>query len=234
MPYMAMSCESLLTISLAVIGTIIVLYAQAKINNAYSKYKKINNKKNITGQEVARKILDSNGLDNVHVVEVSGTLTDHYDPSRKVVRLSKDIFNGNSLAALSVAAHECGHAIQDKEGYGYMRIRSMLVPVVNFISYAGYFVLIITLIAGMTGYLIYGLLLVLASLLFQIVTLPVEFDASKRAKNQVLALGLIDNNEKQGVHSVLNAAAMTYVASVISAIINLIRLILMYGNRNKD
>ena len=114
-----------------------------------------------------------------------------------------------------------------------MRIRSTLVPIVNFISYAGYFVMIISLIAGMTGYFIYGILLVLATLIFQLVTLPVEFDASKRAKEQIISLGLIDSNEEKGVHAVLSAAAMTYVASVLSSIINLIRLVLMYNN-NRD
>lgn len=233
MSYTTLGYETLFTALLSIIGLIIVLIAQARINSAYAKYKKVGNNKTITGQEVARKILDSNNLENVHVVKVNGTLTDHYDPSRKVVRLSNEIFDGESIAALSVAAHECGHAIQDKIGYKFMRIRSTLVPIVNFISYAGYFVMIISLIAGMTGYFIYGILLVLATLIFQLVTLPVEFDASKRAKEQIISLGLIDSNEEKGVHAVLSAAAMTYVASVLSSIINLIRLVLMYNN-NRD
>jgi len=233
MSYTTLGYETLFTAILSIIGLIIVLIAQARINSAYAKYKKVGNNKTITGQEVARKILDSNNLENVHVVKVNGTLTDHYDPSRKVVRLSNEIFDGESIAALSVAAHECGHAIQDKIGYKFMRIRSTLVPIVNFISYAGYFVMIISLIAGMTGYFIYGILLVLATLIFQLVTLPVEFDASKRAKEQIISLGLIDSNEEKGVHAVLSAAAMTYVASVLSSIINLIRLVLMYNN-NRD
>ena len=126
--------ENIITIMLSVIGFVIVLAAQSFISSSYNKYKKVSNNKNISGSEVARIILDKNGLNDIHVVEVSGELTDHYDPTRKVVRLSSSIFHGNSIAAMAVAAHECGHAIQDKENYTFMRIRSSLVPVVNFVS----------------------------------------------------------------------------------------------------
>ena len=135
----------------AIIGFVIVLFSQISISSNYNKYKRIRNNKKISGQEVARMILDKNGLTDVHVVSVNGNLTDHYDPTRKVVRLSNEIFDGTSIAALSVAAHECGHAIQDKENYTFMRIRSALVPFVNFVTYLGYFSLIISLIAGITG-----------------------------------------------------------------------------------
>jgi len=227
--------ETSLTLFLALIGFIIVLFAQAKIKTSYSKYKKVACNIGISGCEVARKILDANGLSNVHIIEISGELSDHYDPTRKVVRLSSNIFHGTSIASISVAAHECGHAIQDKENYLFMRIRSMLVPVVNFISYIGYFATIVSLLSGMMGHLIISILILLATLLFQLVTLPVEFDASRRAKEQIELLGLADTNELRGVKSVLSAAAMTYVASLLSTLLNLLRLILMFiGRRDND
>lgn len=224
--------DSIITIFLAIVGSIIVIAAQLKINASYSKYKGISNNKKLSGQEVARMILDSNNLDNIHIVEVSGTLTDHYDPNRKVIRLSKDIFNGESIAALSVAAHECGHAIQDKENYNFMRIRTMLVPIVNFVSYSGYLVILISLIAGMTSYVIYGILLLIATILFQLITLPVEIDASKRAHSELIKLNIINSDEEEGVKNVLTSAAMTYLASLISSILNLLRLILIYRDRD--
>ena len=229
---MTLGYENFITIILAVIGFIIVIIAQLKINSAYSKNKVIPSIKNITGQEVARLILDKNGLSNVHVVETKGTLTDHYDPNRKVVRLSTEIFHGTSIASISVAAHECGHAIQDKENYGFMRIRSSLVPFVNLVSYLGYFSIIISLLVGITGYLFIGILILLATILFQLVTLPVEFDASKRAGEELEKLQIVNSIEKENVKNMLGAAAMTYVASLISSILNLIRLILMFQDRD--
>ena len=233
MNYITLGYENLLTISLAILGTIIVLLAQIKIKVSYAKNKIIQNKKNLTGFDAARMILDNHGLENVHIVEVNGELTDHYDPTRKVVRLSKEIFHGPSIASVSIAAHECGHAIQDQENYSFMRIRSSLVPIVNFISGSGFLVILISLIAGITGYLMYGILMVLASLIFQLVTLPVEFDASNRALKQLIQLNIVDEKELDNSKEVLSAAAMTYVASVLSSFLSLIRLILMYKD-NKD
>lgn len=229
---MTLGYENILTIGLAVVGFIIVLVAQIGINASYKKYKQVASKKGITGQEIARMILDKNGLEKVHVVETKGELSDHYDPTRKVVRLSADIFHGTSVASLSVAAHECGHAIQDKENYGFMRIRSALVPFVNFISYLGYFSIIVSLLAGVTGYLMVGIIILLATILFQLVTLPVEFNASARAKVQLEELQVVNDEEQEGVKKMLLAAAMTYVASVISSVINLLRLIIMLRGRD--
>lgn len=234
MPYMTIGYENLFTIFLGIIGFVITIWAQIRVNSAYSKYRTIANKKDLTGCEVARIILDKHGLNNIHIVEVSGNLSDHYDPSRKVVRLSRDIFHGNTIAAISVAAHECGHAIQDKENYSFMKIRSGLVPFVNLVSYLGYFVLIISAFAGMTGYLMVGIIMILATLIFQLVTLPVEFDASKRAKIELNELNLVTNGEDESVKDMLNAAAMTYVASVLSSILSLLRLIIMFSNNDKD
>lgn len=224
--------ENILTLTLFIIGFIIVLYAQIKINSTYGKYKNIKLNKNISGQEVARMILDSNGMNDIHVVETQGELTDHYDPRRKVVRLSKQIFHDNAIASVAVAAHEVGHAIQDKEDYIFMKIRSILVPVVNFITYIGYIVAFISLLAGITGYLKVSIIIILAALLFQLVTLPVEFDASKRGREQLVKLGIIDGSEEKGVKKMLDAAAFTYVASFISSLLNLLRLIIMLRDRD--
>ena len=186
----------------------------------------------MTGKDVARKILDSNNLADVKVKEVSGELTDHYDPRIKTVNLSSNIFNGTSIASISVAAHECGHAIQDKVGYTFMRIRAMLVPVVRLVSYLGYFSIVISLFAGITGYLKVGIIIEFATLLFHLVTLPVEFNASSRAKKELVRLHLIEDNEYNGVDSMLSAAANTYVASLLSNLLNLFRLLLILKNRD--
>lgn len=224
--------DTIFTYLIAIIGFIVVAVAQTMINNAYRKYKSLNAECRLTGQEVARKILDSNGLKDVHVVMTKGELTDHYDPSRKVVRLSRPIFDGTSIASISVAAHECGHAIQDKEGYTFMKIRSFLVPVVNFVTYAGYFVTIFALFAGIMMYLKFGIIMLVATLVFQLVTLPVEFDASKRAKKQLAELGITTEYEGEQVSDMLKAAAMTYVASLLNTVLNLLRLILLTRNRD--
>ena len=224
--------ETVVTLMLSILGFGIVIFAQFRIQSSYSKYKKVGNMKEMSGCEVARTILDANGLDDIHVVEVSGELSDHYDPKRKVVRLSHDIFHGTSIASMSVAAHECGHAIQDKENYSFMRIRSTLVPIVNLISYIGYFVSIFGFLVGIMGYLKMGIFVLLATILFQLVTLPVEFDASKRAKVEMEKLSLASSSELDGVSSMLGAAAMTYVASLISSLMNLLRLIIMFRDRD--
>lgn len=233
MDYMLMGSENIITIFIAIIGFIIVLWAQMKIKSSYNKYKNIRNDNNLSGVEVARKILDANDLSEIYVVKVSGELTDHYDPKRKVIRLSKDIFDGTSIAAVSVAAHEVGHAIQDKEGYSFMRIRSFLVPVVNFVTYIGYFVSIVSIFAGITSYIKVGIFMILAALLFQLITLPVEFNASNRAKQQLKNLSLINDLEINEVEEMLLSAAMTYVASFISSILNLLRLIIMLKDDDK-
>ena len=222
--------DNLLTISLMFLAIVVVIYAQAKITGAYNKFRKVQSKGNLSGQEVARKILDSNGLKDIYVVETRGELTDHYDPSRKVVRLSHEVFHGTSIASISVAAHECGHAIQDKVGYTMMRVRSALVPFVNLVSYLGYFGIIIAIFAGITGYLKISILVLCATLLFQLVTLPVEFDASKRALEELKKLSLVEDNEREQAREMLKAAALTYVAGLISTILNILRLLIMVNN----
>ena len=186
----------------------------------------------LSGQEVARKILDANGLESIYIVQIGGELTDHYDPGRNVIRLSSRVFQDDSIASLAVAAHECGHAIQKKEGYLFYRLRSALVPIVNLVSYLGYFVLIISLFAGITTYLLLGMIMLLATLVFQLVTLPVELDASKRGMEQIQKLSLIEDTEMNSVSQRLKAAAMTYVASLISTVLNLLRLLIMINRRD--
>ncbi len=217
---------------LLILGIIAIpLIAQVGISTNYSKYKKLENAKKLSGFEVARKILDKNGLEDMHIVEVRGNLTDHYDPSRKVVRLSSEIFHGETIAAAAVAAHECGHAIQDKQGYLYMRIRSIIFPVVHLANYFGYIVLFIGLLTEAFNMFALGIGLVGTGLVFQLVTLPVEFNASSRAKKELEKLKLVSKSDAIGVDKMLTSAAMTYVAGVLSSILELLRLILIFTNR---
>ena len=217
---------------LTLIALVITLGAQFFISSTYSKYKKVKNKKELSGSEAARMILDKNGLEDVYVVETKGHLTDHYDPSRKVIRLSTEVFHNESIASVAVAAHECGHALQDKQGYTFMRIRSFLVPFVNIASYVGYFAIMIGVIASMHNLVWLGILMEVVILIFQIVTLPVEFDASRRALEEVDKLELLNKGELDSGRKVLTSAAMTYVASVLTAILELLRLILVYTDRD--
>lgn len=219
---------------LLIIALAITLGSQAYIKSTYSKYSKVKNTSKLTGQEAARKILDNNGLTNVAVVEVPGTLTDHYDPRKKQVALSTSNYKECTISAISVAAHECGHAIQDKENYTFMRIRSSLVPIVNLTSYAGYFAMILGAILGALNVLYIGIIAEVAILVFQIVTLPVEFDASRRALKEAEKHTILNKNELKQGKTVLISAALTYVASVATAIIELLRLIIIYGNRRED
>ena len=219
---------------LPLIGLIITMLAQAYVNSNYNKYKNSGLSKKISGAEVARKILDQNGLQNIKIKEVSGKLTDHYDPKKQEVSLSHDIYYGDTIAAASVAAHECGHAIQHKEGYTYLKIRTAIVPFVNFSTKIGYIVVIIGLIFGFLNIAVLGLLLLLAMLFFQLITLPVEFDASKRAKYNLKTMQLISNNEIDDVSKMLNAAALTYVASLLTTLLQILRLALIVLGRRDD
>lgn len=216
---------------LPILGLIITGIAQLFIKINYSKYKKVNAKSAKRGALVAREILDKHGLRNIKVVETSGDLTDHYDPTAKVIRLSTDIYAGTSIASVSVAAHECGHAIQDKVGYIPMRIRSKLVPVVNISTKVGYFVVMIGLLAGVLNLAVIGLILLMSMLLFQLVTLPVEFDASRRGKKELRSLNILDSREQKGAAKMLRAAAFTYVASVLSTLFQILRLALIVNSR---
>ena len=232
MPYS--NTSSIIYYAIPLLALIITSLAQFFITTNYSKYKKVATKSHKKGYQVAREILDKHGLKNVQVEEVSGNLTDHYDPTKKIVRLSEDIYSGSSIAAVSVAAHECGHAIQDKVSYTPMRIRSSLVPIVNFSTKIGYLVIVIGCILGALKLAIVGLILLLTMLAFQLITLPVEFDASRRGKKELAQLNILDSQEQKGSAKMLRAAAFTYVASVLSTLLEILRFALMIFSRNND
>lgn len=217
---------------LIVLSLSITIGAQISVKSSYNRYKKTLNSKNLTGFDVARKILDKNGLENIIILETQGELTDHYDPSKKVIKLSSDIYNNTSIASCAVAAHECGHAIQDKVGYTPMRIRSKLVPTVNLCTKLGYLAIVIGAIFSYTLIEI-GIILLLSMLVFQLITLPVEFNASKRALIEIEKLNLIKIEEKKYAKKMLTAAAFTYVASVFTTMIQILRIALMYTNRRR-
>lgn len=210
-----------LFILLILVPLIVGLWAQMKVKGAYSKYVQIPSRGRITGREAAAAVMESAGIFDVEIVPCHGTLTDHYDPTHKRLALSQDNYNGTSLAALGVAAHEAGHAIQHKEAYAPLNLRMALVPVTTFASQLLpiYFMGTLFLFGSGSGlFITIGIFAYLVLTVFQLVTLPVEFDASKRAKAQLVGLGIIDRDELEGVNKTLDAAAYTYVAAFISSL----------------
>lgn len=201
------------------------LISQLYITVTYKKTSNIKFRSDTTGYDVARNILDKNGLNNILVVETNGTLTDHYDPTRKVIKLSKDIYHGNSVASASVAAHEVGHAIQDKEGYTFLKIRHAIFPVVSFLDRISYIVIFLGFLLEYMNLVYFGIFAVGAGVLFQIITLPVEINASKRAIKELKSLNLTTDRTENLSKNMLTAAALTYVASTLAEILQLIRLI---------
>lgn len=210
---------------------IIPLLAQLKIQSSYNRYKRVENNKKKSGFEVAREILDKNGLEDIYIVEIKGELTDHYDPTKKVVRLSTDIFHGETIAAAAVAAHECGHAIQDKESYTFLKIRSAIYPVVNVATSISYYIILLGFLMQAFQLVYLGIALTCCGLLFQVVTLPVEFDASRRALEKLQDYKIVDSSEFAGAEEVLTAAALTYVAGVLASMLQIFRLILAAKDR---
>ncbi|MCT8138914.1 zinc metallopeptidase [Anaerobacillus sp. CMMVII] len=214
---------------------LIPLWAQMKVKSAYKKYSKVPASSGMTGAQVARKILDDNGLYNVTVEPIQGKLTDHYDPRAKAVRLSEENYYGHSVAGAAVAAHEVGHAMQDAEEYAFLRFRHALVPVANFGSNSAIFIILAGILMQMSGLLLLGIIFMAGAVLFQLVTLPVEFNASSRAMEQIVSVGVIRNNEERETKKVLDAAALTYVAAALVAVMELLRFVLMYvGMRSDD
>ncbi len=207
------------------------LMAQIGVKNNYSKYTKIKNGLGMNGYEVATKILEMNNLSNVKVGKTGGLLSDHYNPTNKTVNLSSEIYEGQSIAAIAVAAHEVGHAIQDKELYQPMVVRAKLVPVVNFASRASSIILVIGFILELGGLIDLAILLLCVSLLFQLITLPVEFNASERAKEQLKKCGFIQDSDTKGVSKMLKAAAYTYVATFLASALQVIRLVMATRDR---
>ncbi|WP_449536728.1 zinc metallopeptidase [Ferdinandcohnia sp. Marseille-Q9671] len=213
---------------------IIPLYAQMKVKSAYKKYSQVPASSGMTGAEVARRILDQNGLYDVRVEETPGLLSDHYDPRSKTVRLSTNNYYGNSVAGAAVAAHEVGHAIQDQQNYAFLRFRHALVPVANIGSNFSWILIIAGMIFTIPSLMLYGIIFMAAAVLFQLVTLPVEFNASSRAMNEIVSAGVIRNDEERETKKVLNAAALTYVAAAAVAVLELLRLILMYTGMTRS
>lgn len=212
----------------------LTLVAQFAVKGRFKKWTKVNASSGMTGRDVARRILDENGLHNVAVEPVQGSLTDHYDPISRTVRLSEPVYYENSISAVSVAAHECGHAIQHKEAYGALVLRHKMFPVTSFASNIAPFLLLGGLLLGQLQLFGLGILLYSAAVAFQLVTLPVEFNASSRAKNIMVQMGIIRNLEERGVSQVLNAAALTYVAAALYAVLELLRFIVLFFTANED
>ena len=210
------------------------LYAQTKVSSTFNKYKNVYNRRGLTSQEVARRILDENGLTNVTIEHISGNLTDHFDPSVNVVRLSDSVYNSNSVAAIGVAAHEVGHAIQHATEYSPIKIRNAILPIVNIGSNLATPIVIAGLIFSFQPLISIGIFLFTFIVFFQAITLPVEFNASSRALQTLESFNILDVDELQQSKSVLRAAAMTYVAALLSALLSLVRLLIISNGRRRD
>jgi len=221
------------TYVLVLIGAVLSIIASARVNSTFNKYARVRSMSGMTGAQTAEAILRSKGIYDVSVEHIRGNLTDHYDPSKKVVRLSDSVYNATSVAAIGVAAHECGHVIQHHEGYAPLNIRTALVPAANIGSRLGIPIVILGLILGSNSILInIGIWVFSLAVLFQIVTLPVEFDASKRALVCIEQYGIVTSDERAKSAKVLKAAAYTYVAAAAASVLQLVRLVLLSGRRN--
>lgn len=226
-----------LTYILVVIGAVICMIASARVKGTFNKYSQLRSMSGMNGAQVAQRVLQAAGIYDVQVRHVSGSLTDHYDPRTKTVNLSDPVYNATSVAALGVAAHECGHAIQHAKSYAPLSIRSALVPIANFGSMLAWPVILIGLLFNTrsSGLIIdIGILLFSAAVLFQLVTLPVEFDASRRALVMLRTQGILADDELRYTRRVLKSAALTYVASAAAAILQLLRIILITNGRRRD
>lgn len=216
---------------------ILGLWAQFKVKSNFTKYSRVGSRYGLTGAEVARRMLDFNGLHNVQIEQVSGFLSDHYDPRHKVLRLSPDVYKSPSLAAAGVAAHEAGHALQDQHSYAPLRLRSAIVPGVQIGSWLGPIIFMVGLFMSSTfGESIawFGLILFGLTAVFALVTLPVEFDATRRAKQALVTQGMLGNDEMVGVNKVLDAAALTYVAAAVQAVMTLLYYVSLLSGRRND
>lgn len=225
------------TYVLVLIGVVISLAASGMVKSAFSKYSKVTNSRGITGAEAAERVLHSAGIYDVRIERVSGNLTDHYDPRSKVLRLSDSVYGQMSVAAVGVAAHECGHAIQHAKGYAPLKLRSTLVPIANFGSKIAWpLILIGLLFSNETSIFLLniGIIAFSAAVLFQIITLPVEFNASNRAIRMIADTGMMQGQEIKSARKVLNAAALTYVASAATAILQLLRILILTGGRRRN
>lgn len=222
------------TYLLVLIGAVLCIWAQMRVQSTYRKYSRVRSRSGLTGAQAAQRILQMSGIYDVRIEHVRGELTDHYDPSAKVLRLSDSVYGSDSIAAIGVAAHECGHAVQHDKGYAPLSIRTALVPAANIGSWAGIPIILLGALMGMNQILIQiGIWVFALAVLFQVVTLPVEFNASGRALAMLGDYGMLERDETSGCRKVLSAAALTYVAAAASAILQLLRLILLFGNNRR-
>ena len=222
------------TYVLIIIGVLISLGASAKLRSTYQQYAGVRSRCGMTGEEAARRLLQSQGIYDVTIRRVHGNLTDHYDPRTKTVNLSDSVYGSTSIAAIGVAAHECGHAMQDAQDYGPLRLRSALVPVANFGAQLSWPLIILGLPLGGSSLISLGILLFSLAVLFQLVTLPVEYNASHRAVTLLDSIGILQGQEVGQTRKVLHAAALTYVAAAAGSILQLLRLLILFGNRRDD
>lgn len=233
MPYYGMGMFYDPTMVILIPAILFTMYAQFKVSSTTNRFFRIKSRSGYNGQQVAERILAANGIRDVRIVPIRGTLTDHYDPRRKVLRLSEEVYYGTSITSVAVAAHECGHALQHAYGYAPLTIRGAIVPVVNFASSLSWILIFLGLfLTGNNTMLQLGILMFSATVIFQLVTLPVEFNASSRALVQLQDLGIVDSGEAKDSRKVLSAAAMTYVAAALTAILQLARLLLIANNRD--
>ena len=223
------------TYILVLIGAVISMIASANVRSTFSRYSKPSYSARMTGRDVAERMLRSAGINDVRIEQIHGNLSDHYSPAEKVLRLSEGVYNSTSVAAIGVAAHECGHAIQHKEGYAPLKLRSASVPVANFGSWLSLPLVILGLVLGYSGLARVGVFLFTFVVIFQLITLPVEFNASRRAMAALESDGILAGEDLEGAGKVLKAAALTYVAALFSAVLQLLRLLLLTrGNRRRD
>ena len=219
---------------LVVPALLIAAWAQMKVSSTFNRYSHASTRSGLTGAGVARRILDMNGLQNVRVEHISGKLTDHYDPRSATVRLSDNVYNSSSIAAIGVAAHETGHAVQHATHYVPLTVRNAIIPATNIGSKLSVPLLLVGLLVNQPFLINFGIILFATVTVFQLITLPVEFNASRRAVATLDSMGVVDNVEKSGARKVLTAAALTYVAALLVSIAQLLRLVLLFGRRNND
>jgi uncharacterized protein len=212
-------------------GFLLSIWAQSKVKGNFQKYSQVRNGAGLTGAQTARRILDDEGLNSIPIEQVPGALTDHYDPRTKILRLSQPVYGVDSVAAMAVAAHECGHAMQQKAGYAPLKFRSAIVPAANIGSKLGFILLIIGIIIGVSGLSWIGVGLFALSTIFALVTLPVEFNASRRAKQELQQLGLTGPDDAAAVDQVLDAAAWTYVAAFLTSVLSLLYYMRLASSR---
>lgn len=214
-------------------AVLITLWAQVKVKSTFNKYSKVASARGLTAQQAVHRVLSANGVNGVTIQRVSGDLTDHYDPKSNVIRLSDTVYSSTSIAAIGVAAHEAGHAVQHAVGYGPIKLRNAIIPVCNIGSQLAWPLLLIGLLLDFAGLITVGIALYSLATVFQLITLPVEFNASRRAIRALDDSGMLDDNELPGARRTLSAAAMTYVAALLMSAAQLLRLVLLFGGRNR-